>query len=165
MGTSSKKGQTDTNENNTIIGFLKTNLKENRVIKVEMDYTNTTWESKESYKTFCGESYDERVILSRTTFIDTFNKTNSDIVLSDTNGNNLYHIVLQVNNLARRVGVMRGGPPQIKVQIEGIIKVMDVESNNVVRYMNFNLMGEASQTPSKRLSSSFEELAHRFARS
>ena len=59
-------------------------LKEAAVAKIEMDYSNTTWEKKKSYKEFCAEEYDERVVLSGNAIIEGFNTTSKALQLTNS---------------------------------------------------------------------------------
>lgn len=151
-------------ENRSIMGFLRENLKENPVIRVEMDYSNATWQVKESFKTFSGDTYEERVEISKKAFINAFNKNCRDLSTSDLDGNEKYYIVVKVNNLTRRVSIMRI-PPRIKVEIEGVVMVVDNETKAVVKTMNYDVMGEEDLSPADRLANSFDLLARKFLRS
>ena len=151
-------------ENRSIMGFLRENLKENPVIRVEMDYSNATWQVKESFKTFCGDTYEERVEISKKAFINAFNKNCRDLSTSDLDGNEKYYIVVKVNNLTRRVSIMRI-PPRIKVEIEGVVMVIDNATKAVVKTMNYDVMGEEDLSPADRLANSFDLLARKFLRS
>lgn len=146
------------------MGFLRENLKENPVIRVEMDYSNATWQVKESFKTFSGDTYEERVEISKKAFINAFNKNCRDLSTSDLDGNEKYYIVVKVNNLTRRVSIMRI-PPRIKVEIEGVVMVVDNETKAVVKTMNYDVMGEEDLSPADRLANSFDLLARKFLRS
>lgn len=146
------------------MGFLRENLKENPVIRVEMDYSNATWQVKESFKTFCGDTYEERVEISKKAFINAFNKNCRDLSTSDLDGNEKYYIVVKVNNLTRRVSIMRI-PPRIKVEIEGVVMVVDNATKAVVKTMNYDVMGEEDLSPADRLANSFDLLARKFLRS
>lgn len=151
-------------DNRSIMGFLKENLSDSPVIRVEMDFSNSTWEKKESFKSFCGDTYDERIVISKNAFINAFNKSSRDLTMSDSNGSDKFHIVVKVNNLSRRVSLMRI-PPRIKVEIEGVLMVVETATGTVVKTMNYDLMGEEDLAPADRLAHSFELLAKKFVRS
>lgn len=151
-------------ENRSIMGFLRENLKENPVIRVEMDFSGATWQIKESFKTFCGDTYEERIEISKKAFINAFNKNCKDLSLSDSNGNDQYYIVVKVNNLTRRVSIMRI-PPRIKVEVEGVVMVVENATKATVRTMNFDVMGVEDLAPADRLAHSFDLLGRKFLRS
>ena len=151
-------------ENKSIMGFFRENLSESPVIRVEMDFSNSTWQVKESFKSFCGDTYEERIEISKRAFINAFNKNCRDLTVSDVDGNDKYYIVVKVNNLKRRVSVMRI-PPRIKVEIEGVLMVVDNTTKTTVKTMNYDLMGEEDLAPADRLANSFDLLARKLLRS
>ncbi len=146
------------------MAFLRENLKENPVIRVEMDFSSATWQVKESFQTFCGDTYEERIQISKNAFINAFNKSCKDMTMSDSYGNEKYYVVVKVNNLTRRVSVMRI-PPRIKVEVEGVLMVIDSETKAAVKTLNYDVMGEEDLSPADRLANSFDLLARKFVRS
>ena len=151
-------------ENRSIMGFLRENLAGNPVIRVEMDFSSATWQVKESFKTFCGDTYEERINIARNAFINGFNKNSRDLSLSDRYGNERFFILVKVNNLSRRVSIMRL-PPRIKLEVEGSLFVVDNRTHMAAKTMNFDLMGEEDLAPADRLAKTFDLLARKFLRS
>ena len=151
-------------ENRSIMGFLREHLAGNPVIRVEMDFSSATWQVKESFKTFCGDTYEERINISKNAFINGFNKNSRDLTLSDSYGNEKYFILVKVNNLSRRVSIMRM-PPRIKAEVEGTLFVIDNKTHMAVKTMNFDVMGEEDLAPADRLAKTFDLLARKFLRS
>lgn len=139
------------------IGFLK----EDAVAKVEMDYSQATWEKRSSYETFCGEEYEERVEQSKVAFISGFNSTSKTFKVADTEQDTKYTMVVHVNYLERKVFDIA----EFYIRINGTISVVNNETGEEVCQIEINkLAGSASYVPNVRLYSCFQTLGNKLAK-
>lgn len=97
----------------------------------ECNFSSTTWEKKEDFKTWCGKDYDERVKIMTNAFIDSFNKNSKGLKIATSDTNAAYKIVFDVVNMERhQAGFGTWG--QGTFFATGTLKVVEVQTGNVV---------------------------------
>ena len=136
-------------------------LKETVTAKVQMDYSNTTWEKKRSYETFCGDEYEDRMEQSEVAFIKGFNSVSKTLKLSNTEEEAKYTITVHVLDLERKVFDIA----EFYIRIVGTITVVDNETGEEVCTIEIDkLKGDASYVPNSRLYSCFQTLGMKLAK-
>lgn len=133
-------------------------VQEETLALVEFEYSNTTWEKKESYKTFCEGEYEQRVENSIKDFVAGFNKQSSNLKLVNDDPKAKYKLIFRINNLERKLGTgFQVGKFRIKVY--GQIEVVDLASNDCVCKIIVNgHVGGWDYVPNDRLSKCFTSL-------
>lgn len=106
-------------------------VKENVNAVVEFDFTKTTWEEDDNFKTWCGDKYDERLKTIRESFFTSFNKESKGLKLTEKNNDVKYKIFIEVKDLERHQAFF-GAAGQGKCSATAYIKVYDLSSNQVV---------------------------------
>lgn len=136
-------------------------LKEDAVAKIEMDYSNTTWEKKNSYKEFCAEEYDGRVEQSGISFIEGFNTTSKALKLTNSDEEAQYTLVVHVADLERKFQDIA----YFYIRVCGTITVMNNQTGEEVCEIEIDkLSGSASFVPNDRLASCFKTLGVKLAK-
>ena len=136
-------------------------LKDDAIAKVEMDYSQTTWEKKRPYDQFCGDTYEERVSQSQEAFIQGFNSKSKSLKLTDDDEQVKYTITVHVGDLERKVFDIAS----FYIRIVGTITVVYNETGEEVCTIEMDkLKGAASYIPNTRLYSCFLTLGQTLAK-
>ena len=106
-------------------------IKENANAIVEIDFTKTTWEKDDDFKTWCGDKYDERLKTMRQSFFTSFNKESKGLKLTEKNDDAKYKILIEVKDLERHQAFF-GAAGQGKCSTTAYIKVYELSSNQVI---------------------------------
>ena len=135
-------------------------LKEDATALLEFDYTNTTWEENDDYKTWCGTDYDERVLLSKSAFELTFNATSNGLKI--TKGQDAkYKIVFRVIDLEQHQP-FRGGWGQMQMEVTSKIDVINIATGeNVLRLQLTTIQGKPDYSIADRIKKAFSNVAER----
>ncbi len=129
---------------------------------VEFDYSHAIWEEDETYKDFCGDTYEERLENSVTAFVGGFNRVSAGLKAA-TSGDAAYKMVVVVDNLERKQGMSMWG--RMYIRIIGVIHVYDTATDQLVLTVNVkNHAGGEDFVPSDRLDKCFDSLAVEFVR-
>ncbi len=132
-------------------------LGQDTTVSVAFDYSHTRWEQEESYKDFCGDDYQVRVDNSLTTFTEAFNRT-SKTLRATNSGEAAYRMVVVVDNLERKQGMVMWG--RMYIRVTGQIRVFDAATNEPVLTVTVqNLAGDEDFVPNDRLNKCFDKLA------
>lgn len=135
-------------------------LKTNAAMVVEFDYSHAMWEQEETYKEFCGDTYEERLENSVTAFVGAFNKE-SNALKATASGDAAYKMVVTVDNLERKQGMSMWG--RMYIRIIGTINVYDTATNQLILTVDVkNHAGGEDFAPSDRLNKCFDSLAVEF---
>lgn len=122
---------------NGFAGKIKVNsgdikfIKENVKAVVEFDFSKTTWEKKEDFKTWCGDQYEKRIDAITNSFISSFNESSKALKISSTEANPQYKIIIAVKDLERSQS-FTGTWGQGKFSTTCSISVIDTATNNRV---------------------------------
>lgn len=136
-------------------------LKDDAIAKVEMDYSQTTWEKDRAYDEFCGEDYEPRVAQSKEAFIQGFNSKSESLKLTDDDDQVKYTITVHVGDLERKMFDIA----MFYIRIVGSITVVDNETGEEVCTIEIDkLKGYSSYVPDTRLYSCFLTLGQNFAK-
>lgn len=106
-------------------------LKENGSAIVEFDFTKTTWEEDEDFKTWCGDQYEKRIAAMKQSFVASFNENSKGLKISDSSDGVKYIISIEVRDLERHQA-FTGTWGQGKFSTTAYIKVFDIASNQIV---------------------------------
>lgn len=106
-------------------------LKENASAIVEFDFTKTTWEEDEDFKTWCGDQYEKRIAAMKQSFVASFNENSKGLKISDSSDGVKYIISIEVRDLERHQA-FTGTWGQGKFSTTAYIKVFDIASNQIV---------------------------------
>lgn len=135
-------------------------LKSDATMVVEFDYSHAMWEEDETYKEFCGDTYEERLENSVTAFVGAFNRE-SGVLKATASGDAAYKMVVVVDNLERKQGMSMWG--RMYIRIIGAIHVYDTATNQLVLTVDVkNHAGGEDFAPSDRLNKCFDSLAAEF---
>ncbi len=106
-------------------------LKENATAIVEFDFTNTTWEEDESFKTWCGKDYEARLEAMQEAFIESFNENTKGLKIDNGATGAKYKIVVVVKDLERHQS-FTGTWGQGKFSTTGTINIIEISSSQKV---------------------------------
>ena len=136
-------------------------LKEGAVAKLEMDYSNTTWERKKSYEVFCEDAYNDRVEQSAVAVMTGFNNASRQLKITDSQEDAKYTITVHVADLERKMWDIA----ELYIRVVGTITVVDNETGEEVCVIEIDkLKGNASYVPDARLFSCFQTLGMKLAK-
>ena len=116
---------------NVFAGKIKVNSGNVKFIKdegsavVEFDFSRTTWEGKEDFKTWCADQYEKRISAMRQSFITSFNEESKGLKISDTETTPRYRMIVVVEDLERSQS-FTGAWGQGKFSTTCSISVIDV---------------------------------------
>lgn len=105
-------------------------LKGQETVNIEFDFSNTTWEKDENFKTWCGEDYEKRVDAIENGFIKSFNDNSKGAKLSNAE-NSQYKMIVVVKDLERHQA-FTGMWGQGKFSTTCLIKVVNTTTNDIV---------------------------------
>lgn len=106
-------------------------LKESASAIVEFDFSKTTWEKKEDFKTWCGDKYEQRKEVMQDAFITSFNENSKGLKVSKNANEAKYKIIIEVKDLERHQS-FTGMWGQGKFSTTAYIKVFDMSSNKQI---------------------------------
>lgn len=132
-------------------------LKEQSIAKLVLDYSETTWEEDQTYKRWCGEDYEERVELSKETFIIAFNKYSKGLKINlEDNENAKYCITFKVENMEQKVGGFWG---QFYIRCYGNITIQDITTGDTLCTISvYKVGGDTDYVPNDRIATCFREV-------
>ena len=106
-------------------------LKENASAVVEYDFSQTTWEEKEDFKTWCGNQYDRRIDAIKQSFVKSFNENSKGLKIVESGSVAKYKILIEVKDLERHQA-FTGAWGQGKFSTTAYIKVFDLSSQQII---------------------------------
>lgn len=106
-------------------------LKENACAVVEFDFSKTTWEEKEDFKTWCGDQYEKRLNAIQQSFINSFNENSKGLKIVESGNDVKYKILIEIKDLERHQA-FTGTWGQGKFSTTAYIKVLEIASNQIV---------------------------------
>lgn len=106
-------------------------LKENVSAIVEFDFSKTTWEEKENFKTWSGDQYEKRVNAIQQSFINSFNENSKGLKIVDDAKDAKYKIIVKVEDLERHQA-FTGAWGQGKFSTTATISVIELATNQSV---------------------------------
>ncbi len=106
-------------------------LKENASAIVEFDFSKTTWEEDEDFKTWCGDQYEKRKAVMQNAFVTSFNENSKGLKINSGAKDAKYKIVVEVKDLERHQS-FTGMWGQGKISTTGYIKVFELSSNQII---------------------------------
>lgn len=126
------------------------------IARLVMDYSNATWEGRQSYEEFCGEDYGSRVQQSAIAVMTGFNSFNPALKISlDEDAEAKYTITVRLAELERKMWDIAS----FYIRVQGTISVVNNETGEEVCSIEMKkLSGNASYVPDTRLFSCFQEL-------
>ncbi|MCQ2974312.1 MAG: hypothetical protein MJ211_05820 [Bacteroidales bacterium] len=140
----------------TVTQGNKNVFNENALVIVEFDYSSTTWEDDDNYKTWSGNDFDERVNLSINAFTNSFKATSKKLKVSE-NQDAKYKIVVIVENLEQHQSMSTWG--RLTMKITGKIQVVEIDTNNLVCELSVkDVKGSPDYTMTDRINKAFCEL-------
>ena len=138
-------------------------LKEQVTAKIVYDYSETTWEEDQTYKRWCGEDYEERIELSKESFIIAFNKNSEGLKfrLNDNNEGAKYKLTFKVDNIEQHAG---GSWGQLYMCCYGVISVQDIDTEEIVCTISIDpACGEPDYVTNDRIAKCFKEVGKKLA--
>lgn len=124
---------------------------------LEIDYSNTTWEEDEDYKSFCGEDYDIRVLNSKNVFTNSFNALSTGIRINNDSETPKYKIILKPIDLERSLNLFTG---QASIILTASVEIINISSNDLVLQVNIKeYEGDCDYVPNDRLDKCFSGVA------
>lgn len=115
-------------------------LKEQANATYELDFSNTRWEKKQDFKSWCGEDYNTRIESMNTEFKTSFNNFSKGLQIADTTPK--YEVVFCVDNFERKQGMGMWGSCYIKVY--GTINVINLSDNSTA--LSVEVKGQGGDT-------------------
>lgn len=131
-------------------------VREKANVVVNIDFSQATWEKKQSFKDWCGDAYDERVSISNESFKKSLGKEYKSLTVVGSKADAKYEINVYVDNLKRKTE-MNG---EYEFKIYGKIDVVDVKSGKIVyTYKAKGVDGGDDYNEDVCLAKVFDELA------
>lgn len=106
-------------------------LKEDASAIVEFDFSKTTWEGKEDFKTWCGNQYEKRVDAIQQSFKKSFNENTKGLKIVEDAKDAKYKIIVKVEDLERHQS-FTGAWGQGKFSTTATISVIELATNQSV---------------------------------
>jgi hypothetical protein len=100
-------------------------FKENASAVVEFDFSETTWEEDEDFKTWCGDQYEKRLNAIQQSFVKSFNENSKGLKIVESGNDAKYKILIEVKDLERHQA-FTGSWGQGKFSTTAYIKVLDI---------------------------------------
>ncbi len=131
-------------------------VREKANVVVNIDFSNATWEKKQSFKDWCGDAYNERVSISNESFKKSLSKEYKGLTVVGSKSDAKYEINVHVDNLKRKTEL--NGEYEFKIY--GKIDVVDVKSGKTVyTYKAKGVDGGDDYNDDVCLAKVFDELA------
>ena len=102
--------------------------KESVTAVVEFDFSKTTWEEKENFKTWCGDQYEKRINVIQQSFVNSFNENSKGLKVAESSNDAKYKMIIEVKDLERHQA-FTGTWGQGKFSTTAYIKVVEISSN------------------------------------
>ena len=132
-------------------------LKESAKAVLSIDFSKATWEKKEDFKTWCGDTFSERETASVTNFTTAFNESSKGLQVATEGNDAKYKMVIEVKNFERKSASIGFGRAHIKIY--GTLKVVDAASGETVcTYTIDGLSGGDDYVETERFAKSFAKL-------
>ncbi len=130
---------------------------ENATAVLSIDLSNTTFDKKQSFMTWCGKDYEERVSVSKKGFTESFNQNSKGLKITDSESEAKYKIVIDVKNFQRKSASFGWG--RFHVKIYGTLTVIDIATGETVcAYSVDGVSGGDDFNETERFEKSFSEL-------
>lgn len=134
-------------------------LKENATFSVVFDFSRTTWEKDEDFKTWCGKSYEERVNI----MTNTFKKVLENSTSLKYNSSPRYSITIEPTNFKRKQNGFAWGSYHIRM--DGKIKITDTQTQQVICTVTIdNVGGSNSFDENSRFENCINDMAEEFVK-
>lgn len=130
---------------------------ENATAVLSMDLSNTTFDKKQRFQTWCGKDYEERVAVSEKGFTTSFNQYSKGLKIAEQGTDAKYKIVIDVKNFQRKSASFGFG--RFHMKIYGTLSVIDnATGETVCAYTIDGLSGGDDFNETDRFEKSFFEL-------
>ncbi len=106
-------------------------LKEKVNAIIEFDFSKTTWEEEENFKTWCGDQYEKRINAIQKSFWESFNDNSKGLKLIESENEAKYKVIIEVIDLERHQA-FTGSWGQGKFSTTASIKVFEISSNELI---------------------------------
>ncbi len=138
-------------------------LKENASAVLNIDFSKVTFEKDEDFKTWCEDKYDERVAVSNSEFVKSFNENSKGVKIVEAGNDAKYKIVIDLDNFVRKTASFGWG--RAHINIYGTLKVLDAATGEeVCSYKIDGLSGDNDFVETDRFAKSFAELGKQLAK-
>lgn len=139
-------------------------LKEKAIAVVEFDYSEATFDNAQSYKSWCGDDYEERVERSTAEFIKSFNEKSKGLKINNNDTNAKYRIIVKVGDCDQNMGFSCNWG-QLQFKSSGMITIVEVATNEVVCTLEVDEeKGGCDYTPIDRISECFGSIGYALAK-
>ncbi len=138
-------------------------LKEEATAVLVMDYSEATWEDDQSYQSWCGEDYEQRVELSYSSVALGFNKNSDNLkIRQQDSATARYRITIKVETMEQKMG---GGWGRFYTMCTGTLTVVDISTGAVVCTAQIKREdGDTDYVPNDRLAKCFFHVGKAMAR-
>ena len=139
-------------------------LKEKAIAVVEFDYSEATFDKDQSYESWCGEDYEERVERSTEEFIKSFNEKSKGLQINNNDTTAKYRIIVKVNDCDQNMGFSCSWG-QFQFKSSGVITIVEIATNEVVCTLEVDEeKGGCDYTPVDRISECFGSIGYALAK-
>ena len=139
-------------------------MKEDATAVIEFDYSEATYDEDESYQSWCGEDFEERVNLSIEEFVGAFNKNSKGLQINNEDTNAKYRIVVKIGDcdMTRDMGCSWG---EMKFKCSAMVTIVEIATNEVVCTIEVDEEeGLCDYVPNDRIASCFRSIARELAK-
>lgn len=131
-------------------------LREKEYAVIDYDFSNTSWEGDMSFKKWCGEEYDTRIIIAKQQFFKTFNTKSKGLLLKTTEEGCKYRLLLKIDWM----GQYYGGWGSYFMECCGYVIINDINTGeNLCTIRISYLAGDVDYVVNDRVSKCFDSLA------
>lgn len=136
-------------------------LREKECAVVDFDFSNISWEDEMTFKKWCGEYYDKRILLAKQQFFKSFNANSKGLLLKTKEGGCKYSFLLKIEWL----GQYYGGWGSYYMVCVGDVIIKDIQTGEEVCTIRISyLAGEIDLVVDDRLKKCFDALAWNLTR-
>ncbi len=112
-------------------------LREKVTATLTLDWEGTTWEEDQSFETWSGEDYLERIVTAQTALANSFNGAYGPKVVEGKEANDAkYKIVFKIDNLEQHQAGLNFG--QLTLAITGTMDFIDIKTGKVALSLSFH---------------------------
>lgn len=148
--------------NLNVVSGSKKSIKSGEKAIAKFDFESAAWEDGQDFKSFCGDTYDERVNGMSRRFISTFNQNCSKLTIERDATNCKYKIKVAADNFERKASGWGWG--RFHIRWYGTITIIDLENKaEVCKIKGEKVSGDNDYVPLDRLIGCYRELAEQLA--
>ena len=139
-------------------------MKEDATAVIEFDYSEATYDEDESFQSWCGEDFEERVNLSIEEFIGSFNRNSKGLKINNEDTEAKYRIIVKVGDCDQKMD-MGCSWGEMRFECSAMVTIVEIATNEVVCTIEVDEEeGLCDYVPNDRIASCFRSIAKELAK-